>query len=439
MKKFTITAALLLVFLCQIVSAQGILGLINRSNQFFEHLDKGEFDTAHAFFDDSVKDKILPEELKLFWTKMDLQLGTFEAVEGAQNRSAGDFFLVILNCKFSKGSQAFQFTFNKNEKLVGFFIVPNSNAAEYKNPAYADSTLYAEAPVTIKTAGHELAGMIVKPKNAKTFPVVVLVHGSGPSDMDETIGPNKPFKDLAFGLAAKGIATLRYVKRTMVYPYEFRKAFTVKEEVVDDALAAIAYARTIPGADPGQIFLLGHSLGGMLAPKIAGLTDLKGIILAAAPAKKLTDVLIEQTKAAYEAMNDTTGASRPKLDQTLKELETTRITRLGQIKQDSVILGLPAAYWSDLNQYDQLAAAKNVKGRLLLVQGEMDFQVPVQHAEIWRKTLSAKKNTTFKTYPKINHLMMEVDDKGSVAQYREPRNVAPYLIDDLAAWIKAGN
>ena len=134
MKKFSLIIAITLVFLCQVASAQGIIGLINRSNQFFELLDKGEFGTAHSFFDESVKEKILPEELKLFWTRMDLMLGAFESVEGAQNRAAGDFYLVTLNCKFSKGSQAFQFTFNKAEKLVGFFIVPNSNAAEYRNP-----------------------------------------------------------------------------------------------------------------------------------------------------------------------------------------------------------------------------------------------------------------------------------------------------------------
>ncbi|HEY1005919.1 MAG TPA: alpha/beta fold hydrolase, partial [Sphingobacteriaceae bacterium] len=405
MKKFSLIIAITLVFLCQVASAQGIIGLINRSNQFFELLDKGEFGTAHSFFDESVKEKILPEELKLFWTRMDLMLGAFESVEGAQNRAAGDFYLVTLNCKFSKGSQAFQFTFNKAEKLVGFFIVPNSNAAEYRNPPYADSTLYHEQPVTLKSPGHELAGMVVTPKNGKNFPVVVLVHGSGPGDMDETIGPNKPFKDLAFGLAAKGIATFRYVKRTKVYPYEFQKAFTVKEEVTDDAVAAIAFAKTIPGADPAGVYVLGHSLGGMMAPKLATLAAVKGIILAAAPATKLTDVLVEQNKAAVQAMNDTTGRAREELAKALKELERTRITRLGDIKPDSVILGLPASYWQDLNRYDQVATAKSLKNRILVLQGEMDFQVPADHAGSWKAALSGRKNAAFKVYPKLNHLL----------------------------------
>lgn len=437
MKKLTVLVAAFLIFLSQISFAQGILSLINKSNQFFEHLERGEFDAAHSFFDDSVKDKILPEELKLFWTRMDLNLGAFESVDGAQNRNAGEFFLVTLNCKFAKGSQAFQFTFNKQEKLVGFFLVPNSNAAEYKEPAYADSTLYKQTPITLKSSGHELAGMLVTPAKARNFPVVVLVHGSGPSDMDETVGPNKPFKDLAAGLAAKGIATVRYVKRTTVYPYEFRKAFTTKEEVTDDALAAIAYAKTVPGADPKQIYLLGHSLGGMLAPRLATLSpDLKGIILAAAPAKKLTDVMVEQNKYLFEALKDTSKTAREALDQALKGLDRTRISRLGQMKPDSLIMGLPVSYWLDLHQYDQVSTAAKLRNRILILHGERDFQVPEQHFKLWKDTLGAKKNVTLKSYPNLNHLLAEVSEKGTPAQYRIPGNVSATLIGDLAEWIR---
>ncbi|MDZ7606573.1 MAG: hypothetical protein U5K79_13515 [Cyclobacteriaceae bacterium] len=55
------------------------------------------------------------------------------------------------------------------------------------------------------------------PKGKNSFPIVLFVHGSGPNDRDETIGPNKPFRDIAYGLAEKGIASLRYDKRTFVY------------------------------------------------------------------------------------------------------------------------------------------------------------------------------------------------------------------------------
>ncbi|MFA6945780.1 MAG: dienelactone hydrolase, partial [Pedobacter sp.] len=130
---------------------------------------------------------------------------------------------------------------------------------------------YSETEISIKFAEGQMAGIFTSPKNTVNFPVVIMVHGSGPSDMDETVGPNKPFKDLAAGLAAKGIGSIRYVKRSMVYPRAFNSSFTVKEEVTEDALTAIALAGTLPGVNKSQIYLLGHSLGGMLAPRIAAL------------------------------------------------------------------------------------------------------------------------------------------------------------------------
>ncbi|HYK76226.1 MAG TPA: alpha/beta fold hydrolase [Daejeonella sp.] len=436
MKKYLLLGIALFISLTS--SAQNILSLINRSNEFFEILEKEKFEEAHQFFDESVQGQILPAELKLFWTRLGIQLGDFESVDGAQNQVQDDLYLVTLNCSFTKGSQAFRFVYTKEGKLVGFFAVPQSNTPVYASPAYADSALYKETNITIKTPGHDLAGILTTPKNGSNFPVVVLVHGSGPSDMDETIGPNKPFRDLALGLAAKGIATIRYVKRTLVFPTEFAKSFTVKEEVLDDAQAAINYAKTIAAANKQQIYVFGHSLGGMLAPKLATLSpDLKGIVLAAAPARKLTDLLIEQNKYLFENSKDTTAEGKMQLQNVIKEIEQSRITKLGKMAPDSLIIGIPAAYWVDLNLYDQVAAAKKLKNRILIFQGENDFQVSVQDYNLWKAALNGKSNVTFKLYPELNHLLSVQTEKGTGAQYyQKAGNVADYLIDDLAAWIK---
>lgn len=282
-----------------------------------------------------------------------------------------------------------------------------------------------------------MAGILTIPKGVTNYPVVILVHGSGPADMDETVGPNKPFKDLAIGLAAKGVATIRYVKRTMVYPSLFTKTFTVKEEVLDDALAAIALARTMPGVNKSQIYLLGHSLGGMLAPRIATLApDLTGIILVAAPARKLSDIVAEQNKYLYVTSGDTSSALRLQYQETANEIDRSRLLKLGDIAPDSVILSAPASYWVDLNVYDQLVSAKKLTKRILVIQGENDFQVSVQDFNIWKSTLSNNKNVSFKLYPDLNHLLSSQKQKGNGMQYRTPANVSPVLINDIAVWIK---
>ncbi|MCF8453877.1 MAG: DUF3887 domain-containing protein [Pedobacter sp.] len=436
MKSFKILFVLL--FISQITFAQSIVNLINRADSFFDTLDKGNFEEAHGFFDESVKGQITADELKLFWLRLGNSLGTYESVDGAKNSVKGDYFEVTLTCGFTKGSQTFTFVFNKSEKLLGFFVTPVATEAEYATPAYADTTLYSEQEISIKFEEGQMAGIFTSPKNSSSFPVVIMVHGSGPSDMDETVGPNKPFKDLAAGLAAKGIGSIRYVKRSMVYPRSFNKAFTVKEETIDDALSAITLASTLPGVNKSQIYLLGHSLGGMLAPRIATLApSLNGIILAAAPARKLSDLIAEQNAFIYKASGDTTAAGKQQFIESSNEIDRSRLLKLGDIAPDSIILGAPASYWIDLNNYDQLATSKRIKNRILILQGAHDFQVSVQDFNIWRTTLAANKNVSFKLYPDLNHLLSSQKEKGTGAQYRTPANVSQVLINDISLWIKS--
>ncbi len=435
MKSFKIIIAL--IFITQITFAQSIISLINRADSFFDTMDKGKFEEAHTFFDESVKDKISPDELKLFWLRLGNSLGTYESVEGAQNKTQGEFYQVTLNCVFTKGTQGFTFIFNKSEKLVGFFVAQTATEAAYVAPAYADTNLYSQKEIQIKFAGGQMAGLLTTPKTGTNFPVVILVHGSGPSDMDGTVGPNKPFKDLAAGLAAKGIATIRYVKRSMIYPNSFSKTFTVKEEVLDDALAAIEIAKSTPGINKSQIFLLGHSLGGMLAPRIATLApDLAGLILAAAPARKLSDLIAEQNKYLYVTSGDTTAVMRKQFEVAANEIDWSRLLKLGDIKPDSVILSAPASYWIDINNYDQLSSAKRFSKKILVLQGENDFQVSIQDFNIWRAALATNRNASFKLYPDLNHLLSSQKQKGNGMQYRIPANVSPKIIDDIAVWIK---
>lgn len=417
--------------------SQNVLSLMNRADEFFETMNQGKFGEAHNFFDESVKGKISVDELKLFWLRLENSLGTYTSVDGAKSSVQGEYYQVILTCGFTKGSQPFTFVFNKSEKLVGFFIAPRPTESEYALPAYADTALYKEKEVKITFAGGEMAGIFTSPKNATNFPVVIMVHGSGPSDMDETVGSNKPFKDLAIGLAAKGIGSIRYVKRTMVYPNSFNKAFTVKEEVLDDAVTAVKLAATLPGVNKTQIYLLGHSLGGMLAPRIATLApSLKGIILAAAPARKFADLVTEQNEYLYKSSGDTTAIGKQQFMESINEISRSRLLKLGAIAPDSIILGAPASYWIDLNNHDQVATAKKLSSRIFVIQGGNDFQVSVKDFNIWKTALASNKNASFKLYPELNHLFSVQKEKGNGNQYRMPANVDLNLINDIAAWIK---
>lgn len=434
MKKFLLLTVL--VMISTVSFSQNIVSLFGKANEFFNLLEKEQYDSAHHYFSAEEQAKITPDNLKQLWTNIKGSLGKVEYIDAVQSKPQGEFFSVTLEGKFERDVQRFVLMFNKSEQLVGMFFPPK--AIEYTKPFYADTNLYTEKNVYLVSGTHRLAAIITVPKNKVNFPMVVLVHGSGPADMDETIGPNKPFKDLAAGLASKGIATFRYVKRTLLYANEFTKTFTVKEEVTDDALAALAMAKTVKGVNLKQVYIFGHSLGGMLAPKLAlAAPDLRGIILAAAPARKLTDIIVEQNKYFVQISKDTTQALQARLKEALSDLEKTRISTLGQVKPDSVIAGLPASYWVDLNQYDQVATAKKLMTqKIFVIQGGKDFQVSETDFNIWNAALGKKPNVKLKFYPEINHLLSPQLEKGTMEQYQTMVNIAESVMNDLAAWIK---
>ncbi|MBK0381990.1 DUF3887 domain-containing protein [Pedobacter sp. SD-b] len=428
---------ILIFFLLMSFSAfsQGIFEHINIANDFFDKLDKGKYTEAQNLFDDSVKTKLKPETLEKIWGQLQANLGKLVSIDGAQNKTQGQYQIVVLNCKFTNATQPFQFVFNKTNKLVGFFAAPKTPIEEYKLPAYADTSRYVEKLINIKSGEHDLPAMLTLPRDSMNCPIVVLVHGSGPSDMDETIGAHKPFKDIALGLASKGIASIRYVKRTMLFPQDFRGAFTTKEEVEDDALNVIAYAKTIPQVDSTKLYLFGHSLGGMLAPRIASKTNLKGLILAAAPARKLQDISLEQNNYFYALSKDTTKLGKEALTEAAKQLNFTKTLTAKTLPADSLILGLPASYWVDLNGYNQIATAKKLDDRILIIQGGNDFQVSDKDFNLWVAGLKGKKQVDSKIYPLLNHLFSFESEKGTLAQYQKPGNVDQTVIDDMASWI----
>ncbi|MGQ9634315.1 MAG: alpha/beta fold hydrolase [Bryobacteraceae bacterium] len=261
--------------------------------------------------------------------------------------------------------------------------------------------------LVVKSGDLKLPAVLTVPEGPGPFPVVVLVHGSGPHDQDETVAANAPFRDLAEGLAARGVATLRYVKRTKQYPQ--RPVTTVQEEVIEDALNAVALARKQSRIDPKRVFVLGHSLGGYLAPRIATSDpSLAGLILLAANARPVLDLAREQLEYL---------AAPP---ETIEKLRAAA----------------PPSYWADLEKYDPLKAAAKLTQPVLILQGERDYQVTMKDFELWKGALAGRKDVVLKSYPKLNHLFLEGEGKSLPADYAKPGHIPDYVLDDIAAFVR---
>jgi len=290
----------------------------------------------------------------------------------------------------------------------------------------------------VKSGDYELPGIITIPKGLKSYPIVVFIHGSGPNDRDETFGPNKPFHDLAQGLASHGIACLRYDKRTFVYGKKSAPEgipIDIAAEVLIDANNAIALAANYNNAS-GRVFVLGHSLGGMLAPKIANENQLlEGIILMAGNARPLEKLIVEQ----YRYLFAQDGINQ-KEEKTLIDLEE-QIDNLEKLKKNpeymdlQLPLDLSPSYWKSLLAYDQVSEMKAVNTKILILQGERDYQVTMEDFQLWKNVLKNNSRVSFISYPKLNHLFLEGEGPSYPSEYQVQGYIPDYVIKDIADWI----
>jgi hypothetical protein len=334
--------------------------------------------------------------------------------------------------------------FDPDGRIAGLGFRPHQdNEAPWSAPAYAKPGSFTELPLTLVNGPFELPGTLTIPKGDGPFPAVVLVAGSGPHDQDETIGPNKGFKDLAFGLASKGVAVFRYTKRTEKYgdkSTDDPTKLTVDDEVISDARAAIALVAKQPKINPKQVFLLGHSLGAYLAPRIAaGDSQIAGIAILGANTQPIEQVIVEQ----IHYLSGKSGAPADQSAKQIAEVEAAakQIESPDLKPNDTVsLLGSTTygAYWLDLRGYDPVKTASLLKIPILILQGGRDYQVTNANFEEWNKWLAKRKNVTLKVFPDLNHLFMAGQGVSTPAEYGNPNHVSEDVINTVAMWVLPG-
>ena len=311
-----------------------------------------------------------------------------------------------------------------------------------KTPDYVTPSSFTEREVTVGAdAAWPLPATLSLPATAGPHPAVVLVHGSGPNDRDETVGASKPFRDIAWGLASRGVAVLRYDKRTRVHGARIaasKEPFTVREETVDDALAAADLLRRTPGVDAGRIFVLGHSLGGGLIPRIAERdARLRGFVILAGYTRGFLDETLRQYEYLFNLDGQLSERERALLEEARRDAARLKELKPAAAAAGVKLQGIPAAYWLDLRDYSPAAEARKLDRPVLVLQGERDYNVTMEAFADWRRALAGSKRAAFKSYPKLDHAFLEGEGPASDADYRQPRNVARQVVEDIAGWIKS--
>jgi hypothetical protein len=412
------------------------------AHNFIEKYYALDFDYCYAQFD-SVVQKQFPEDMfKQAYSQTEFRYGKFLKILETSLAEEQGYHLTSTVIEHEKGKYIMQITYVDNKKIVGFFFKPYTdqslNNSQYKIPNYADTSKFTVKNVKFGNK-YKLDAQLTLPNSSKKVPVLILVHGSGPNDMDETIGPNKPFKDIAYGLASSGIAVFRYNKRTSQYNNEMaliRNEITLYDETIEDVIYAFNFLKTIPEIDPSKIFILGHSLGGLAIPKIAQeIPNAQGFILMAAANQPLEDKFLEQYTYISKLKNNQ-GIDSTTLKLISEQVQKVKNKDYGDnIHPETQPLGISGTYWKYLETYKPLELVKEIKQPILVIQGQRDYQVTENEFNIWKKALDNKKNATFKLYPKLNHLFLEGDKNSTPEEYGIPSNIPNYVIEDISKWI----
>jgi dienelactone hydrolase len=385
---------------------------------------------------DELQAKFPAAQAEMVAKQLEAQFGQYQHEQSVEHFVVEGMDLNRFALRYDKAVLRLQLTLDSQGKLAGFFITGVEAADPAPLPPYADPRKYTETPITVQTGLFELPGTLTLPVDAGKCPAVVLVHGSGPHDQDETVLGNKPFRDLAAGLATHGVAVLRYEKRTHKYGSQMKaEGVTFEAETIDDALSAAALLRTRPEIDPQRVFVAGHSLGGTAGPFIAQRDDkLAGLIILAGTPRSLLDLIVEQMEYIANLDREPTAEDKSQIEEVKQSVAAIRAGTAGEA--DVPLPGAPLKYWQQMENLPTLATAQQLELPILIVQFGRDYQVTRKCFEAWRAGLKDRGNVKFKVYDDLNHLMIKGAGPSSPQEYGTAGNVDEALVQDLAAWMK---
>jgi dienelactone hydrolase len=450
--RFVLVATLLVVVVLSFDGAAAAAQtdpLLQKAEAFVDAMSRGDYASAALGLDQKMTEVFGPDKMAEFWKAVPEKFGAFRRYAASRrDNPLPPYEIVLVTCEFEKVTLDARVVFDREARIAGLNFVPSLPPAKYERPAYARPGAFEEKGIRVGRGDWELPGTLTLPKGPGPFPALVLVHGSGPNDRDETIGPNQPFRDLAWGLASRGIAVLRYDKRTRVYGPKIvadkalASSLTVKEEVVDDALSAVEVLLAEPGVDRSAVYALGHSLGGTLVPRIAAADrngSVAGYVIMAGATQPLEDTMVRQMTYLLGLDGGLSEDDRRQLDQFRAQAARIKAFTPADAASGENVMGAGPAYWLDLKGYDPPAAAKAIERPLLILQGARDYQVTIVDFDNWKTALAGRPDVAFRLYPKLNHLFAEGLGFSTPAEYTQAHaSVAAEVIEDIAAWIKAG-
>lgn len=404
------------------------------TQQFVSKFTAKRHKAAARMFSKDLRKMISPMQMKMLWVSSQKQFGKYQNVTYLSTMQKENGMVSEYDFAFEKARFVLEVAENQQNEIAGFYLKPSG----YKLPPYATGARFGKENVKIVSGSFTLPGEILLPLNTSKPPLAILVHGSGPNDRDETIGPSKVLYDIALGLAAQGIATLRYDKRTKVYDSIYREVqFGLWEETVEDAINAVNLAKMSDLIDTSQIFIIGHSLGAMVAPYIGNHSTATGVVMLAGPCRSLADLISDQTEYLLTLDGKKSRKDKKKIAEVLEKRKKIQSGNFEATDLSADLLGYwPGQYWKSEHIYMPLPQMDTLTKPLLILQGERDYQVdPVKDFIPLREKCDQSPHCKAKLFEQLNHLFISGTGKPSPSEYFKQGNVEESVINTLADWI----
>ncbi len=380
-------------------------------------------------------------QLRSLFAELSRSGGAFRGTGAPREQRQGEFVLQIVPLEYAQATHDLRLVFDAAGRVAGLQLRPAETPVAYSTAPYADPKSFTAEETVVDAGGWPLPATLLLPRGAGPCPALVLVHGSGPGDRDSSFGPNRIFRDLAEGLASRGIAVLRYEKRTREHAARTTSNpdFTPREEVIDDALAAVALLRRDARVDASRVFVAGHSFGGMLAPQIAAADPaIAGLVVLAGAVRPLEDSIVSQAQYLARLDGSVSATERRQLQDLERLARRVRALRSPSDPPiDQPPFGAPAGYLLALRGYDPPALAARLPQPILVLQGERDYQVTMADFAAWRAALGGEPRAVLRSYPALNHFFLAGSGPSAPPEYAVPGHVAEEVVRDIAAWIHA--
>lgn len=436
MKVISLIAAL---FMCLINTGASADSFSETAEIFVKAMTENEFSKAETFFTKEAAEKLNAEKLQQIWNSLTGRLGKWEGIHEISSETVASLPVRIVKGVFPKTGLNIRLVFSSNGKIQGILFQPAGKPG-WRKPDYVKPESFTEEPRQIPCPHGNLPARLTIPVSSQKVPGVILVHGSGPHDMDEAIGPNKPFRDIASGLASRGIAVLAYDKRTKAFGAEMKK-FTLDNETVEDAVTAARLLLTEPRIDSAKIYVLGHSQGGYGLPRIAaGFPEGRGWIALAAHDRPLENLIVDQVHHILSNTPGAEGVAKKHIDAIEKQAEKVRSRNYDENTPATELpAGITADWFISVRDYHPASMAVSLPGKWLFLQGGRDYQVTVKDLESFRNAFKEKKNAYFRVYDSLNHLFMTGEGICMPAEYDKEGTVAAEVISDIADFILSEN